>query len=233
MGLDSMEILMKIENTFSIRIPDREAEQIITVGDFHEAVWHQLAGRYSNKCKSQGIFYKLRQASIETFSFPGNQFKLETCPEDVVPRNSRRREYSGFGRVTGLELPALRLTKGWNLVIMAFAIAAIPITLVLSVILIIFFDLSNWLLLLPVAGMILTALLSYILEPKRTVIGASSMRVFIQEILTLNYAKLAGDTGTNRQEMEMVMNQIIADMAGLDLEAVTPPKKIGDDLGID
>jgi hypothetical protein len=31
----------------------------------------------------------------------------------------------------------------------------------------------------------------------------------------------------------MVINHIIADMAGLDLEEVTPEKKIADDLGID
>jgi hypothetical protein len=38
--------------------------------------------------------------------------------------------------------------------------------------------------------------------------------------------------GTNSQETEMVINHIIADMAGLDLEEVTPEKKIADDLGL-
>ena len=39
MGLDSIEIVMKVEKTFDIKIPDREAEQIVTVADFHNAVW--------------------------------------------------------------------------------------------------------------------------------------------------------------------------------------------------
>ena len=60
MGLDSLEILMKVEDTFGIKIPDREAEQILTVGDFHNAVWRHLSGKHSDKCKSQNLFYKLR-----------------------------------------------------------------------------------------------------------------------------------------------------------------------------
>ncbi len=53
MGLDSIEILVKVEQTFGISIPDREAEKIITVGDFHDAVWRHLEGKYSDKCKNR------------------------------------------------------------------------------------------------------------------------------------------------------------------------------------
>lgn len=59
------------------------------------------------------------------------------------------------------------------------------------------------------------------------------MREFTQHILALNYSTLIADEGTNRQEMEIVINHIIADMAGFDLVEVTPDKKIADDLGID
>lgn len=44
MGLDSVEILMKVEKPFGINIPDQEAEKIITVGDFHNSVWQRLQG---------------------------------------------------------------------------------------------------------------------------------------------------------------------------------------------
>jgi acyl carrier protein len=42
MGLDSVEILMKIENTFGIQIPKQEAEKIVTVGDFYDTIWNHL-----------------------------------------------------------------------------------------------------------------------------------------------------------------------------------------------
>jgi len=42
MGLDSVELLVEVENTFIIKIPDTEASHITTVGDFYDAVWRQL-----------------------------------------------------------------------------------------------------------------------------------------------------------------------------------------------
>jgi len=42
MGLDSVDIIIKVEKSFGIRIPNREAEKICTVGDIHNAVWQKL-----------------------------------------------------------------------------------------------------------------------------------------------------------------------------------------------
>lgn len=70
MGLDIIEILVKIEKTFGINIPNQEAEKIVTVGDFYNLVWHHLEGCYSDKCKSQSLFYKLRQSFADTFKLP-------------------------------------------------------------------------------------------------------------------------------------------------------------------
>lgn len=49
MGLDSVEILMEIEDSFGIEIPQHEAERICTVGDLYNAVWQKLEGKYSDK----------------------------------------------------------------------------------------------------------------------------------------------------------------------------------------
>ncbi|MBG9378416.1 hypothetical protein I5907_19415 [Panacibacter sp. DH6] len=70
-------------------------------------------------------------------------------------------------------------------------------------------------------------------QPERTAIKETTVREFTQHTLALNYSTLVANEGTNRQEMESVINHIIADMAGLDLEEVTSEKKIADDLGID
>ncbi len=44
MGLDTVEIVMEVENTFGIQIPDRDAEKILKVGDFHNYVWEHVKG---------------------------------------------------------------------------------------------------------------------------------------------------------------------------------------------
>src|SRR2546423_12908227 len=113
MGLDSIEILMKVEKTFGINIPDKEAEKIITVSDFHNSVWRHLEGKYSDKCKSQIIFYKLRQSFVEILKFPKNEFKLDTSVNNIFRTENRRQTYFSFASTTNLKLPDLILTKFW------------------------------------------------------------------------------------------------------------------------
>lgn len=233
MGLDSVEILMKVEDTFGIKIPDQEAEQILTVGDFHTAVWRHLSGKHSDKCKSQHLFYNLRKSFADTFNFSPQQLMLDTPPEEIFPITNRRQEYLSFANTANLKLPDLVLTKPWATLLTTFGVATIIGGLVTSLILINLFDSSKWTLLIPVAGIILTIFLSDLLNPKRTAIKEITIRDFTQQTLALNYSTLLTNEGTNRQEMESVINHIIADMAGLDLEEVTSEKNIADDLGID
>ena len=141
--------------------------------------------------------------------------------------------YLRFADATNLKLPDLVLTKSWATLLTIFGFATIIGELATSLILINFFDISKWILLIPVAGIILTFLLSDLLNPKRTAIKQITIREFTQHTLALNYSTLIMNEGTNRQEMETVINHIIADMVGLDLEEVTSEKKIADDLGID
>lgn len=233
MGLDSIEILMEVEDTFGIKIPDREAEQILTVGDFHNAVWRHLEGRYSDKCKSQMLFYKLRLSFSDSFGFSPPHFKLETSPEELFPKDKRRQVYYNFGQTINLKLPDLTLTKPWATLLASFGITTILGGLAASLILINFFEVTKWTLLIPVAGIMFTLLLSNLFDPMRTIIPTKTVRDFTERTLAMNYASFVADLGTNRREMEKVINHIISYRAGLQLDEITPEKKIGDDLGID
>lgn len=42
MGLDSVDLLTKIEKRFKIQIPNHVAEKIVTVKDYHDIVWEFL-----------------------------------------------------------------------------------------------------------------------------------------------------------------------------------------------
>ena len=56
---------------------------------------------------------------------------------------------------------------------------------------------------------------------------------FTQQVLPVNYFKLTKENGTNKKEVESVINHLIADVGRLEGHEVTSEKKIGDDLGID
>jgi len=233
MGLDSVEILLKVEDSFGIKIPDQEAQQILTVGDFHNAVWRQLSGRSSDICQSQRLFYTLRRSFTEKPGYSPRQLTLETAPQAIFPARNRRQEYLTFSKTTNLKLPGLVLEKFWNRVLTAFGIVAIIGSLAASITLINVFNYSKWVFLMPVAGIVLTILFSGLLASRRTVISASTMRDFTQQVLALNYSTLSVNEGINRQEMQAIIDHIIADMTGICREEITPDKKIADDLGID
>ncbi|WP_345774540.1 hypothetical protein [Pinibacter soli] len=233
MGLDSVEILMEVEKTFGINIPDQEAEKIITVHDFHNSVWRHLEGKYSDRCKSQAVFYQLRQSFADTFNFSKQEFRLDTSLDDIFPGDDRREIYFRFATINNLEFPKLVLTKSLQVFLNSFGVVSILGGLCLSLILIFFFDYGKWTLLIPVAGIVGTSLISKLLNPMRIVIAPTRVRDFTRQVLSLNYASLTKENGVNRKEVESVINQIIADKIGLELDEVTPEKKIHDDLGVD
>ena len=233
MGLDSIEILVKVEQTFGISIPDREAEKIITVGDFHDAVWKHLEGKYSDKCKTQLLFYRLRKSFFDSFQVERNDIRPDSSLNDIFPAERRREQYFNFAAANNITLPDLALAKPWDSFLTYFGIASIVGGLVLSLILIIFFDYTKWTLLIPVAGIVLTGFISGLLNPKRTVIEPSSLREFTEKLLSMNYAAIVKDNGINRKEVELVINHILVDLVGLEMADVAPEKKIHHDLGID
>lgn len=233
MGLDSVEILVKVENTFGIQISNADAERLITVGDYHYTVWKYIGGRKSLKCPSQQMFYKLRKSFAGTLNFPAGDLRLDISPENVFPKISRRQSYLQFASVNGLQLPELVLRPVWNKFLTAFGFATIFGGLLLSVIWVNFFDSPSWLLISPLAGIGVTWLVSDLLDAKRTIIPCSTIRSFTQEVLARNYATVSNETGPGRKEMETIINHIIANMTGLELSEILPEKSLTDDLGID
>lgn len=233
MGLDSVEILMKVEKTFAISIPDEEAQKIRTVGDFHQAVWKYIEAKDSNKCVSQILFYKLRNALADQFGLSPEKIRLQSSPNQIFPATNRRQSYSYVAEQTKFILPNLVLQKSWMMLLTVVALVTIGGGLVSSLILIILSDFSAWTMLIPFGGILITLLLSKMLDGKRTVIQASTFREFTRHVLALNYRTFAEDNRVGRGEMEIIINHILADMGGVDLAEVSAEKNIGDDLGID
>ncbi len=233
MGLDSAEIVMEVENSFGIRIPDREAEKILTVGDFHNLVWEYVKDRKSIKCKSQSLFYKLRKSLTDTVQIPKEKINPATTLTDIIPKDNRRKLWFQLSSDNQLEFPGLVLTSRYSIILTTIGFISILGGLSTSLILINFFDITKWSLIIPLAGIVLTILISKLLNSQRTEFEQNDLREFTNKVLKLNYATLSLDGGLNRKEVEMIITNIIADKAGLELDEVTPEKKIHHDLGID
>jgi acyl carrier protein len=233
MGLDSVEILVKVENAFGITISNYEAEKIATVGDIHNLVWRTLQGRQSIRCKTQQLYYKFRYTLATKFNVPKDAIELDASLNEIFPATNRRLLYRKLEKEMQLQLPPLALSFGWVTVLRITGGVLIIGTLVISLVMVNRFNYTRWLYLLPVLGILLTNFFSNLLDAVRTVFWPDLLSDFTREVLKLNYSTLIQENGANQKEVEQVIDHIIADIAGVDIKEVTPEKHLGNDLGID
>ncbi|MBO9199338.1 MULTISPECIES: acyl carrier protein [Niastella] len=233
MGLDSVEILVNVENAFGITISNYEAEKIATVGDIHNVVWRTLQGRQSMRCRTQQLFYKLRYTLATKFNIPKDVIELDASLNDIFPITNRRSLYRKLEKEMQVKLPPLVLVPIWSTVLKITGALLIIGTLVISLVMVNGFNYTRWLYVLPVLGILLINFFSSLLDSARTVFRPSFLADFARMILTLNYSTIIQENGTSQQEVEQVIDHIIADIAGVDIKEVTPEKHLGYDLGID
>jgi len=223
---------MEVEKAFDISIPDKEAEKIITVGDFHDVVWKHLAIVKSSKCNTQLLFYKLRNYFTTTFNGEKKSFKPNSLINELFPEENRRNRYKDFETTIQLRLPPLILPKSWNSFLHLVGMVSVGGGFLYALFTAEFYSQSRWNYLIPVVGIVFTSLLSSLLNFKRVIISPFTVRDFTEKTLALNYRAIAETSGANRKDVEMVINYIISEKIGLDLDEILPEKKIGDDLGV-
>jgi acyl carrier protein len=82
---DSVELVIRVENTFGIELPENELEQIKTPRDLIELVCHRLDLSDGPQCQSQQAFYRLRKGLMEVLGVSRDQVRLETRLADLAP----------------------------------------------------------------------------------------------------------------------------------------------------
>jgi hypothetical protein len=89
MGLDTVEIVMNLEEAFGIEIKDKEAEQLRTTRDIINFVCQKLnvSEATSGPCLSARAFYRLRESVIATSDIPRR---------DIRPGTPLRSRFSGY-----------------------------------------------------------------------------------------------------------------------------------------
>jgi hypothetical protein len=112
MGLDSVELVMTVEEKFGIRIPDAECEKIYTVQDFADAVYPKIVIHPTEKCLSQIIFYKVREA-IKSVNPANDLITPDSKIKEVVGMDGLRTKWGKIEKAIGLKLPEL-VTMDFN-----------------------------------------------------------------------------------------------------------------------
>lgn len=106
MGLDSVELLMELEDTFDIEISNLEAEKVKTVEDSVETFYPKIALEIRKDCLAQAVFYQVRKAFVGL----GKNKKIispATKLTDLINASNITQEWSGLSDQLHLQLPKL------------------------------------------------------------------------------------------------------------------------------
>lgn len=91
MGLDSVEILMEVEDAFDIRFEDADAEKLRTPGDLIEAVLGKIGQADAEACLVQRAFNLLRRVLMRHLPLKRRDIIPSARLADLVPKPERRK----------------------------------------------------------------------------------------------------------------------------------------------
>ena len=106
MGLDAVELVMEVEETFGFAIPDEDIVSLDTVGKLYDYILaHRFEGRQQG-CLTSVAFYKLRRALMSVCGMARGDVRLSQDLAAIIPAR-RRQQWSALQKAMGLRLPDL------------------------------------------------------------------------------------------------------------------------------
>jgi hypothetical protein len=133
MGLDSVELVMEVEEQFGVTISDENAFNFQTMGQLHDFLLEKCTGRRRPGCPTQSAFYRLRQAMIRTLGVPRQSLRLKTEVVPLLGTWQRGRTWRRLQDELGLALPRLANRAGAGVRLGAAIAAAVTFAVVTAV----------------------------------------------------------------------------------------------------
>ena len=110
MGMEDVELIMRVEDRFQVSLSDEDAQKMLTVGDLHEWLLAKVCTAPDGPCLSSAAFYRIRKALIETCGTSRNAVKPDSDLEQLVPTEGRPERWEQLGSAIGCRLRPLRYT---------------------------------------------------------------------------------------------------------------------------
>jgi hypothetical protein len=113
MGLDGVEIVMKVEEAFGITIDDAEAGKITTPGQLIELVLSKVGRTVDEACLTQRAFHRLRAALMRHLGVSRKQIRPDAFLEELFPRSTRREDVRQISTRIGLRKEIQFVRPAW------------------------------------------------------------------------------------------------------------------------
>jgi hypothetical protein len=116
MGLDTVELVMEMEDRFGISIPDEDASRMVTVGDTLDYIVRKLQHRLpggEDRCPSQRAFYRLRRDLVAAYGVPPRSVRPGSRIGALIPVGPARGTWTAFAQRLRLPLESTRLPRDY------------------------------------------------------------------------------------------------------------------------
>lgn len=222
MGLDSVELVIAVEDRFGIYIPDARAVEILTVADLYHAVLRLRMSAAGLKCKTQHVFYRFR-ASLPYHL--RRRCHPDAPLEDFVPQDGRKQFYDQLSATAGLQFPRLQVPTWFsdveNLTVVGVIVSALilyPAGFVFAAGLVI------------VMAMIILVSYLPLRHASSTLLPQQTVGAFIRAITELNYVDVLPDFRDD-ETLLRELRLLIVKHLGVDPSKVTMSARFQQDLG--
>jgi acyl carrier protein len=97
MGLDTVELVMALEEQFGIELPDAALAAARTPGDIIDLIFNKVQSADASTCMNQRAFHALRRALIKCCGRKRAEITPNATLESLIPRQRRREDWERLG----------------------------------------------------------------------------------------------------------------------------------------
>ncbi len=228
------ELVLELEESFGIEVPEHQAADIFTVGDLYAFVLLATANRTRNLdvCLSARVFRSLRRHlllhSLDSPSPIARRISPSTPLLEVLPRTNRREAWTRMGDELLIRLPPLCRPRYITFV-------GVAISLVASIGC--FFMLGNSIFSTVISVVCFVGVAAIIFcatRPLATLPDATfdTLRGLTEQVLARNAAKLADQHNAfSHRDVWTILTLILSDQLGVDRSKINPGAHLVRDLG--
>ncbi|MCC7339101.1 MAG: hypothetical protein IT422_28740 [Pirellulaceae bacterium] len=231
MGLDTVELVMDIEEAFDISIPDDRASQMLTVGDVYEFILEKTndSTLSSKTCLTAATFYELRTILLSA-GIKNTDIRPRTRIDRVFPLLGRRSNWKTLSSKMGLRFPRLE-RPSWLTLVNCMVVAALVFGTFLT------FakpKVSDGIAMASVAGTIGSFTLYLLTIPFAVLPGSTclTIRDLVTRLVAINFNTLSRRYSVlNPTDIWNALQLIVSEQLGVAKSAVVPTARFVQDLG--
>jgi hypothetical protein len=102
MGLDSVEFVLALEESFDLHIPDADAVVLSTPRKVIDYLANRLTAANASPCLDQMAFYSVRRAGMQVLGRARTTFTPQARWDEILHDKHHRRQWELVGKATGL-----------------------------------------------------------------------------------------------------------------------------------